>query len=60
MDANYKFVVVDVGGYEKQSDGGTFQASSLYQAIISGKMKIPDPASLPGSNEIAPFVFVAD
>ena len=60
VDANYRFVVIDVGGYGKQSDGGTFQASSLYQAIVSGKMKIPEPSALPGSKDVAPFVFVAD
>lgn len=32
-DANYQFIAVDIGGYGKQSDGGTFQASDLYDLL---------------------------
>ncbi|KAK3798318.1 hypothetical protein RRG08_034716 [Elysia crispata] len=60
VDAHYRFIVIDVGGYGKQSDGGTFQASSLYQAIMSGTLQIPEPTTLPDSNDVAPFVIVAD
>ena len=60
VDANYRFIVIYVGGYGKQSDGGTFQASSLYQAIMSGTLQIPEPTTLPDSNDVAPFVIVAD
>lgn len=30
-DSKRKFVAVEVGGREKQSDGGTFSASTLYK-----------------------------
>lgn len=36
-DANYKFITIDVGGYGKQSDGGTFRASSLFTKIETNR-----------------------
>ncbi|GFR73852.1 protein ANTAGONIST OF LIKE HETEROCHROMATIN PROTEIN 1 [Elysia marginata] len=60
VDAKYKFIAIDVGGYGKQSDGGTFQASRLYQALMDKTLKLPDPAPLPQSDVMAPYVFVAD
>ncbi|GFN94420.1 protein antagonist of like heterochromatin protein 1 [Plakobranchus ocellatus] len=60
VDANYRLIAIDVGGYGKQSDGGTFQASNLYRAILGGKIQIPAPRTLPETNVVAPFVFLAD
>lgn len=59
-DAHYKFAVIDVGGYGKQSDGGTFQASHLYQLITKKKIDIPEPSFLPGTDVQAPHVLFAD
>lgn len=60
VDANYRFITIDVGGYGKQSDGGTFQASSFYKALMTKQVKIPGPAFLPGTNIKAPHVFLGD
>lgn len=60
VDARYKFIAIDVGGYGKQSDGGTFQASGLYQSVMHKTIILPDPAPLPQSDVVAPYVFVAD
>lgn len=60
VDARYKFLVIDVGGYGKQSDGGTFQASELYRALVGNRLRLPEPSPLPNSNFMAPFVFLAD
>lgn len=60
VDAHYRFIVIDVGGYGKQSDGGTFHASDLYRALIEKRLQLPEPSPLPHSNVVAPFVFIAD
>lgn len=59
-DARYKFITVDVGGYGKQSDGGTFQASEMYRALKEKKLQFPEPSFLPGTQVKAPYVFVGD
>ncbi|CAF4891453.1 unnamed protein product [Pieris macdunnoughi] len=59
-DAKRKFVAVEVGGRGKQSDGGTFIASTLYKLIEKNKYKIPMPKRLPNSDVIAPYVLVGD
>nr|CAI5847185.1 unnamed protein product [Callosobruchus analis] len=59
-DANYKFIAVDVGGYGKQSDGGTFQASDFYEFLTRNYLTLPEPSYLPQTNTKAPFVFISD
>lgn len=59
-DAHYKFIAVDVGGFGKQSDAGTLQASDLYSVLTKGKLEIPEPSYLPNTNVKAPYVFVGD
>lgn len=60
VDADYKYIVVDVGGYGKQSDGGTFLASDLFNFINSDLITFPEPDILPHSQIEAPFVILAD
>lgn len=60
VDANYKFINIDVGGYGKQSDGGTFKASDLYKKLINGTLNLPEDSPLPGSDLFMPFVIIAD
>jgi hypothetical protein len=42
-DTKYRFITVDVGGYGKQSDGGTFQASDLYDLLQKQDLDITEP-----------------
>lgn len=60
VDAHYKFIIIDVGGYGKQSDGGTFLVSHLHEFIESGDISFPEPRILPNTNIQAPFFMVAD
>lgn len=59
-DDHYKFLFVDVGGFGKQSDGGTFKASDLGLLLERNELKIPKDACLPGSNITVPHVLIAD
>lgn len=59
-DAKYRFLVIDVGGFGKQSDGATFASSDFYRMIKNKEIAIPDDACLPGTNFTTPLVFLAD
>lgn len=59
-DANYKFIIVEVGGYGKQSDGGTFRASHLRQFLNDNLLDIPEASNLPGTQVAVPYVFLSD
>lgn len=58
-DANYKFVCIDVGGYGKQSDGGTFASSTLYQQLENNFL-LPEGKKLPNSEVVLPHVLLGD
>lgn len=59
-DANYNFVVVDVGAYGKDNDAGVFDNCPLKRVLEQGRLKIPKEENLPGSNIKAPYVLVGD
>lgn len=63
VDADYKFIYVDIGAYGRQSDGGIFSASSLGKALSSpNSLKIPNDDVIHGSEDLGalPYVIVAD
>jgi DDE superfamily endonuclease len=60
VDANYKFIYVDVGQYGRVSDGGVFNNSSLYEAMQRNILQIPQPTAIEGTDVVVPYVFVAD
>lgn len=59
-NANYEFIMVDIGANGRVSDGGVFSNSSFYKNFQEKKIKIPEPDYLPGFNCKLPYVFVAD
>lgn len=60
-DANCKFIAIEVGGYGKQSDdGGTFNSSQLFQLLKKNEVHLPAATNLPGTNVLAPYVFIGD
>ena len=47
VDADYRFVFVDIGDYGSQSDGAVFKNSHLGQQFINEELDIPGPKALP-------------
>ncbi|XP_065324064.1 putative nuclease HARBI1 [Gordionus sp. m RMFG-2023] len=60
VDFNGKFMVIDVGSYGSQSDGGVFANSLLSKRIENSELPIPRPKLLPISNIVVPHVFLGD
>ncbi|XP_052409286.1 uncharacterized protein LOC127953950 [Carassius gibelio] len=62
VDADYRFLVVDVGSYGSNSDGGIFANSVLGKALRNGTLNVPPPSELPGAPELGKVnhVIVAD
>lgn len=60
VDANCKFLVIDVGSYGKEGDSGIFGKSKMGQQIYSGNFNFPSDEKLPGSDNSTPFVIVGD
>ena len=59
-DARYRFITIYVGAYGKQSDGGIFRHSSLYQLLSSYNFNKPNARKLPLSDVELPFVILGD
>ncbi|XP_026330586.1 uncharacterized protein LOC113238079 [Hyposmocoma kahamanoa] len=60
VDAKYKFVIVDVGAYGRNSDGGILQSSKFGTKLRNGSLCIPPVKTLPHTIQKLPHVFVAD
>ena len=60
VDANYRFIMVDVGDYGRLSDGSVFSSCNFGYQIINDKLDLPGPRVLPGTEKAFPYVFVGD
>ena len=60
VDANYKFVYVDVGCNGRVSDGGVFRNSNLFAALEGNSLNIPPPEPLTQQDFNLPYMLVAD
>ena len=54
------FLTVDIGAYGKQSDGGIFRNSAVYQSLETRSLQVPEDTVLPHSENKLPHIFVGD
>lgn len=60
VDANYKFIAIDVGSFGKEGDSGIFLKSTMGKKILDGSFGFPEAKQLPGSTKVLPHVIVGD
>ena len=60
VNANYEFIMVDVGDYGRLSDGSVFANCHLGYAMNNELLNLPPPERLPGTNKEFPYMFVGD
>lgn len=60
VDAEYKFIGIDVGANGRCSDAGIWETSPLRKVFVEKKAKLPDLQALPESNHVTPYVILAD
>jgi len=59
-DANYKFVMVDIGAYGRESDGGVLRYSEFFKKLQNKQLDIPNDEVLPNTNTHVPYTFIGD
>lgn len=60
VDANCKFIAVDIGSYGREGDAGIFLKSEIGKQIKNGTFGIPPPAKLPNTDIELPHVILGD
>jgi len=60
VNANYKFVAVDIGSFGKEGGSGIFLKSNMRKQILDGSFGFSCDSALPGSQKVLPHVIVGD
>ncbi|CAH1990330.1 unnamed protein product [Acanthoscelides obtectus] len=58
VNANYEFLMVDVGANGRVSDGGVFSNTAFCKKLVEKDLCIPEPENLTSTNIKLPYVFV--
>ncbi|KAM7287660.1 hypothetical protein ISCGN_031351 [Ixodes scapularis] len=56
IDAQYKFVMVDIGDFGSWNDSAVFRSCPIGQNMTSGILQLPEPQELPHTSVKMPFV----
>lgn len=57
VDAQYKFLYVDIGCQGRISDGGVFKNTSFHKKMLAKELGLPQDEPLEGRNLPVPYVF---
>ncbi|XP_055308525.1 putative nuclease HARBI1 [Sitodiplosis mosellana] len=60
VDANSKFIAIDVGSFGREGDSGIFSRCNLGKSIKESFLPIPPPKKLPDTDVVLPHVILGD
>ena len=60
VDANYKFIYIDVGAAARAGDAGVFADSALNKAMRTNSLDLPDAVALQGISKKISYHIVGD
>ena len=60
VDADYKFIYIDVGKKGCSSDGGIFYDTPLREGLQNDTLGLPDSEPLPGDDVPLPYFVIGD
>jgi hypothetical protein len=60
VDADYRFLFVNVGMQGRIADGGIFESTALHKILRTGGLNIPGSKCFPNGDRPMPFAVVAD
>src|SRR6478609_3707554 len=60
VDADYKFIYVDVGAQGRISDAGVYNSCRLSKKLERNTLGIPSAEPIPGMDIPCPYMIVAD
>ncbi|XP_068129135.1 uncharacterized protein [Hyperolius riggenbachi] len=60
VDANYKFLTIDVGSYGSTADSNIFRSSLIGSRLYNGTLNLPGPKPIQEHGEPMPHVMVGD
>ena len=60
VDADYKFLYIDVGCNGRVADGGVFKNSTLFTALQENTLGLPPPHPIEENGRSVPYMLVAE
>ncbi|RLU25545.1 hypothetical protein DMN91_001701 [Ooceraea biroi] len=60
VDAQLRFIYIDVGTNGRISDKGVWNKCTFKNLLDKNELKIPQPTILPGTDKDIPFIIVGD
>lgn len=60
VDANYKFLFIDVGAQGRIGDAAVYNNSKISQKLEHNQLHVPQPSFLPVTDILCPYMVLAD